>query len=330
MILFTFLCVHLSSQETANPFEIQSRLDSIYESENTAQDSPDQVIDPDNVVQSINEVVDPDTESAITPPVAERKAQEKDSSAIMTDSDINPFDVSHVPIRKSKLKKEADAFATKDIDTIDDQSNSFLFILILISCFLIAIVINTQRGAILKIVKGITNENVLKLNHREEKKGINGHYFLLYITYMINAAIFAYLIIYNARDMGGWQIFKWCIIGVAAVYILKHAFLYILGQTFPISKEAGLYSFTIQSFNLFLGLILIPFNLIIGFGPVTLVTPMIYLAALVIGILILIRSFRGLLIASRWISTNFFHFFLYLCAFEILPILLFIKVIGKF
>jgi len=325
------------SQEGTNPFEIQSRLDSVYQSDQSEESSSVNIFDvernDDRIVtsselQAANSTTE---ESSIIPEVGEVdiRIDEKTETEVLT----NPFDVSHIPIRKSKLKKEADAFKTsikKTGGSKSKDSNAFLFWLCLLTGFILAIVINTQRGAITKIAKAITNENMLKLNHREEKKGVNGHYILLYFSFIVNAAIFAYLILYHKFDQSGWYTFQLCFFGILLIYVAKHIFLSIISSGFPIQKEVSLYGFTIQSFNLFTGIVLIPLNLIIAFGPEKIAVSLIYLTLIIIGILLLLRSFRGFLIASRWISGNLFHFFLYLCAFEILPILLLIKVIGNF
>ena len=340
IILFCLFAISSFAQDGANPFEIQSRLDSVYQSEPRAESSTinvfdvvrsdDPIVTTSSALQKANSTTE---ESTIIPEVGEEdlSLESFNEQAEAT----NPFDVSHIPIRKSKLKKEANAFkptvsTKKDAKKTEKGSNAFLFWLNLLTGFILAIVINTQRGALTKISKAITNENVLKLNHREEKKGVNGHYILLYFSFIVNAAIFAYLVLYNLYNQSGWYIFQLCFFTILLVYVVRHIFLSLVSASFPIQKEVSLYGFTIQSFNLFIGIVLIPLNLVIAFGPENIAVSLIYLTMIIIGLLIVLRSFRGLLISSRWISTNLFHFFLYLCAFEILPILLLIKVIGRF
>jgi hypothetical protein len=340
ILLFCFFTISGFAQDGANPFEITSRLDSIYESQQVVESSSTNIFDvvrPDDPMVTTSSALQAanskEEESTIVPEVGEEDVRSDVEE--MDNNLINPFDVSHIPIRKSKLKKEANAFEpttnrSNDTNKPSKSSNAFLFWLNLLTAFIIAIVINTQRGAITKITKAITNENVLKLNHREEKKGVNGHYILLYFSFIVNAAIFAYLIIYNLYDQSGWYVFQLCFFGILLVYVVKHIFLSIVSSVFPIQKEVSLYGFTIETFNLFIGIILIPLNLIIAFGPEKIAISLIYCTIAIVGFLMLLRSFRGLLIASRWISGNLFHFLLYLCAFEILPILLLIKVIGIF
>lgn len=341
LILMSFMISIISftgySQVNTNPFEIQSRLDSIYNSEGRTESSAINVFDvqrsDDEVVLPIEPIVKDtlpeEPESDLVPAVGE----EDDEVGIDQQLDQNPFDVSHIPIRRSKLKTEADAFKTRNkakSNTESTGSNAFLFWLNLLTGLILAIVINTQKGAISKISNAITNENVLKLIQREEKKGISGYHLLLYISFFINAAIFVYLIVFNFYKIQGWLSFQWIFLGILGVYLLRHIFILIIGKVFPFKKDSQLYGFTIQTFNIFIGLILIPFNLIIAFGPENTAVPLIYVGLGIIGILALLRTFRGFLIASTYIQSNLFHFLLYLCTFEILPILCLIKIIGNF
>ncbi len=334
-LIFSFVYLTGYCQVNANPFEIQSRLDSVYNSEGRIESSTINVFDvqrsDDEMVSPIDPIrkdtLDVEEESDLLPVVGE------DDDEVGEHLDQNPFDVSHIPIRKSKLKTEADAFKARSKVVSANEtsgSNAFLFFLNLLSALLLAIVINTQKGAIKKITNAITNENVLKLIQREEKKGISGYHLLLYISFFINAAIFIYLIAFNFYKIQGWSYYQLIFLGILAIYLTRHIFIMLMGRVFPFTKDSQLFGFTIQTFNIFIGIILIPFNLIIAFGPVKTAIPLIYLGLIIIGILALLRTFRGFLIASTYIQSNLFHFLLYLCTFEILPILLLIKIIGNF
>ena len=335
-VLFFILAFNARSQVVNNPFEIQTRLDSVYNAENNAESSNINVFDvyrPNETTLPVRptnvDSLELEEESDLVPAVGEDIVEEVHDAP----GGENPFDVSHIPIRKSKLKTEADAFkapAKQARDKSSTSSNAFLFWLNLLTALIIAIVINTNRGAIQKISNSITNENVLKLIHREAKKGVVGVYLLLYFSFFINAAIFIYLFLFHFYKIHGWMSFQWTFLALVAIYLARHVFLRVIGQVFPFKKESQLFSFTIQTFNLFIGIILIPFNLIIAFGPENTALPLIYIALGLIGILVLLRTFRGFLIASTYIQSNLFHFLLYLCTFEILPILVLIKIVGNY
>ena len=247
----------------------------------------------------------------------------------------NPFEVSHIPLRRSELKEQAVSTTvnpkngkTRFVVKTESSSNTFIFWLVLFTLLLLAIVVNVQRNAISKVVKSITNENVLKLSKREENGGLTGHYIMLYVVFFINLSSFIYLI---AKFYNGFDGFKnWLIVfaAVTCIYLIRHISMTFLGQIFNITKDSSLYSFTIMTFNIFLGLALIPINLVVAFSPLEIGKVVMYLGIGLILILLLIRLLRGLLIGVRFIGEHIFQFFLYLCTFEIAPILILLRILG--
>jgi len=329
-----------NAQSGQNPFDIQNRLDSIYET-NSSSPAPSN----SNVFDIVRTSPEPTTVIPETEIVTTEKQEESisDKEAVISKSPAvvqtviedlpaggNPFEVSHIPLRKSKLKQEADAFVSTTSNASKGQqesSNTFIFWLILLSGVFIAFVINTKAHVIPRLMKSITNINVLTYNMREENGGLSGQYIILYLTYFINAAVLLYLLGQKYTSFQGFTFFLYCLGGAAAVYISKHLILGLLGYVFPINRDISVYNFSIEAFNIILGLILIPLNLVIAFGPSELSDPFIYIALGLIGLLLIIRSVRGLFIAAPYMQKNFFQFFVYLCGIEIVPILLLIKLV---
>jgi hypothetical protein len=98
-----------------------------------------------------------------------------------------------------------------------------------------------------------------------------------------------------------------------------------LGSTFEIAEKTAHYNFTILLFNILAGIALIPINLLLAFGSASLATPVIIIGLIILGLLYLLRQFRGLMIVSDSLGGNGFQFFMYLCAIEILPVLVLFK-----
>ena len=96
---------------------------------------------------------------------------------------------------------------------------------------------------------------------------------------------------------------------------------------FPVEKEINRYNFTIIIFSVFIGLGLLLGNVALGLGTEKLLSPVVTGLSVFIALLYLIRSFRGLLIGSRFIPLHIFHFLLYICTAEIAPVLVGVKLI---
>lgn len=324
LIIVLLGCTPCWAQVSSNPFDIQSRKAA------TDQDTVSQEAEPVTLTtEAADNAFEIQREGASAAPVTSEAQQEALPQG-------NPFEVSHVPLRASKLKSEADAFkprvkheSKKVTDVLgevkEDYPNTFIFWLVLISSGLLAVVINTKRNVILKTARGILNQNILKSSLREQNGGWSGHFLMLYLIFFINASIFTYLLLTRYTDYSGLKVFGLVTLAVLGIYLLRHVLLFLLGFAFPIKEETRLYNYAIQHFNVFAGLVLMPLNLVVAFGPPSLSTTFLYITLAAIGILLLLRYLRGLNISMRYAVGSTFHFLLYLCAFEIVPILLFIK-----
>ncbi|MBK8819463.1 MAG: DUF4271 domain-containing protein [Saprospiraceae bacterium] len=83
--------------------------------------------------------------------------------------------------------------------------------------------------------------------------------------------------------------------------------------------------FSILSYHVFAGIILLPINLISAFAPDKISVFFIYLSLFFLFIVVLLKIIRGLIISLDFWNNNFFQFFIYLCTFEILPVLILVK-----
>ncbi len=81
-----------------------------------------------------------------------------------------------------------------------------------------------------------------------------------------------------------------------------------------------LFSFDISIFNIMVGLVLLPINVMISFGPESLAKPLIIIGLIVAIIAYIMRQLRWMLTARHLITNSLFLFFVYLCAVEILPL----------
>jgi len=83
------------------------------------------------------------------------------------------------------------------------------------------------------------------------------------------------------------------------------------------------------NFNIFIGIVLIPFNLLLSFGPSQIHYPVLMVSIGIIGLIYAYRSIRSLLIGSSYLYYNKFHFFMYLCGVEFAPLVILVKFIKN-
>ncbi|MCB0529999.1 MAG: DUF4271 domain-containing protein [Saprospiraceae bacterium] len=201
----------------------------------------------------------------------------------------------------------------------------------LFSFLLLAILTTLFRPYFQKIFRAFGNENMLSQAHREYLQGQRTPYLVLYLTFMINAGIFLFLLLrrHYEMDLGlkNWNLLFLCIGAVAGIFILKHLLLSFIGRVFPVQKEISVYNFTIMIFSTFIGTCLFAGNVFMALAAKNLLFVGVIGVAGFVALVYAFRSIRGLLIGSRFIPLHIFHFLLYICTAEIAPVAVVVKLI---
>lgn len=109
------------------------------------------------------------------------------------------------------------------------------------------------------------------------------------------------------------------------VYLVKYILLRVCGWLFGLSELMDNYIFTLFLINKVLGVVLLPFILLIAFSAPELSATALNISIVGIILLLIYRYVRIFPMVKSQFSFSKFHFFLYLCGFEIAPIL----IIGK-
>ncbi|MGZ5253531.1 MAG: DUF4271 domain-containing protein, partial [Flavitalea sp.] len=133
-----------------------------------------------------------------------------------------------------------------------------------------------------------------------------------------------------ADELGFWMLLLYSIAFVAALYIGKFIFLKMVGWLFNVEKATEMYTFIVFLVNKMLGIALLPFLVLLALPESAMQKFIMHLSLILIGFLFLYRFFISYRPVRNEIKVNKFHFFLYLCAFEITPLILIYKVLLNF
>ncbi len=124
-----------------------------------------------------------------------------------------------------------------------------------------------------------------------------------------------------------WLLLLYSIGFIAALYTGKYIFLKVVGWLFNVEKATDMYTFIVFLVNKILGIVLIPFIVILALKPSGMQNFFVHFSLILIGFLFLYRFFISYRPVRNEIKVNKFHFFLYLCAFEVTPLVLIYKVL---
>lgn len=241
-----------------------------------------------------------------------------ESSVLVSEKDNeNPFEVIRVPQKDISFEDPLLENVTNRVD------KDLLFTIMMILMICLAVLVGLYRSFIVKLYKSIWNDNYLKLLYRSVNEPIRFRFGAFYLLYFLNAGLFIYLSL-GLLGKDQWQegpvLLLACVVIVFLVYGIKHLILYFLGVFFPVSKESFQFNFTILLYNCLLGLLLVPVNAIMAFAVDEIVIIAAYSGLALSLLFYTLRQFKGLILGVNFLSKNFFHFFIYLCAVEIGPV----------
>ena len=150
---------------------------------------------------------------------------------------------------------------------------------------------------------------------------LNGFFILtagLYIAFVLRH--------YKIDPVGSfWLTALYCCLGLSVAYFIKFLGLKISGWLFNMQAAATSYIFIVFVVNKMIGIILLPFIVLLAFttGDIYLVS--LYASWFMLAGLIIYRFILTFAAIRNQVKVNPFHFLLYLCAFEIAPLLLVYK-----
>jgi hypothetical protein len=151
--------------------------------------------------------------------------------------------------------------------------------------------------------------------------------------FIITTGLYAYFLLhyfYSNHQKLDWYILFVCIATVAVCYLVKYLSLKFTGWVTNYQSEADTYIFIIFLLNKVIGVFLLPVITFMAFSTYQIASYAILISFIFIAILFVIRFFRSYSLLQSRLKISQFHFFLYIVALEILPILLIYKSITLF
>ena len=153
---------------------------------------------------------------------------------------------------------------------------------------------------------------------------------LLNILFIISGGLYACYLLHYSRLGAGirfWVLYLNCMLLLGTIYFVKFLVLKFIGWVFSISRATDIYIFIVFLVNKMLGIFLLPFLIVITFSGPELREVFITISLAMIFVLWTYRILASYRPVHNEIKLTPFYFFLYLCAFEIAPLLLIYKVL---
>ncbi len=324
LIILYFIILPVYAQQDSvvpqkSPTPIQSnkprvndlRLDSLISKKNNENNLLSQV-----VIDSLKNLINVDSSTIL----------ENDSAILVKKINNNYSLLQSNPIIKSNTV-EYRLTNFKHYNSID-----FLFYLLLFVAFILSIV----QMLFPKYLKNIFDIFFQpSFRQRQTREQLTQEYFailLLNVLFVLSTSIFITLISNNKIQTNKqfWQFLSLAFITLSIIYITKYSFTKFVGWVFHQKEVAESYNFLVFLINKIIGVVLTPLIFLISYSSTELKQFSITISFILIGILLLYRFNKTVNSLRRLLKISSFHFFIYFCSVEILPMLILFKAIGKY
>lgn len=150
----------------------------------------------------------------------------------------------------------------------------------------------------------------------------------LFSAGVLSFYVFLLLYRYDAIEVTpAWVLMLLSVAAVSAFLLARYASLKVTSLLLPFKKEIALYNYYEIQINQTMSVWLFPLTLLIAFAKSPLDEYALYASFLVLLWFILCRYIKGFNIGLNYFGRHLFHFLLYICALEIAPVVIIIRLI---
>jgi hypothetical protein len=213
---------------------------------------------------------------------------------------------------------------------VRNYNTDWIFILLCL-CFALFAFINTvYKKRVLQLMKAFWVSNYSNQLVKAENVLIKQASLLLSVLFLFSFSLFSYQLVHhyyrNFLIYSGLELYFLIMLCLIAFYAVKLLCFTLVAVIFKADDETKEYTFNVFLINQTIGLLLFPLVALINYLPANNRAVLLFVGLLLIVSFFLFRIIKGLV--SLWFSGVFSksYLFLYLCALEILPLI----VIGKF
>ncbi|MEO6131525.1 MAG: DUF4271 domain-containing protein [Saprospiraceae bacterium] len=324
LVLCLGMASSLLAQNQSNPFDLKYRPAQSKKAAPKAK--PDSIKAPIQVPVIVAEPAINQSHQPALDSTSQNVSQ--DSGSVKSGS--NPFELEKgsnkdspvKPIEKPQEQVQKETVTPSVVTGTRHMSTGIQIFFILLSLLFLIFIVNVERNFIKDLWRVISNENYSSLHLRNQRNTMRQILLMMgYLIFFMQAGIFLCHLLALFGYSGDFLNSIWiCIALVIVVYAVRHIVIRYLRWLFNNEKEMSLFGFDISTFNIMVGLVLLPINVMLNFGPDSMAKPLIIIGVIAIILAYLMRQLRWMLTARRLIANSLFLFFVYLCAVEILPL----------
>jgi len=214
-------------------------------------------------------------------------------------------------------------------------NQAFDFYLVLGLITLLAILKLAHPQYFRNLLKAFSNTAVSARQLKDQLQQNNAANLGMNLFFCLSGGVYAF---YATRYLSGNNfratyppgvILTFAILAFAAIYSIRYLSLRFAGWIFQIDTATENYAFNVFLVNKILSIVLLPFIAIMALGRGQWVQVSLFLSLIIIVLSFLNRYARSQSALSSFVRFSKFHFFMYLCASELLPLAILLKLLSK-
>lgn len=213
-----------------------------------------------------------------------------------------------------------------------DKTADFYFLLFL--CALLGLIRLTDPRYFLQLWKAFRNPALSSRQLKEQLENASFSALLTNIFFTMTAGAYIYYLIkLFVPQRAGTIESHWLILmlmgGMMLIYAIKYGVMRFSGWAFKVEGITQHYIFNVFLINKIIGVVLLPFTILLAFADPAITAPALIVSIIIISFLLINRYTRSWQVFGSFFQYSRFHFFMYLCASELLPLAVLVKLLVR-
>lgn len=176
-----------------------------------------------------------------------------------------------------------------------------------------------------------TSLRVNQIREQLVQSGLQSLLFNIYFAFSFGVYVFLLATYFKASiKTEEWLLPFAATLSLLLLYAGKYLFLKVSGWLMNINAATETYTFIVFLINKVAGIVILPFLVIISFSPFYITRVVVTLSLALVAGLFLYRFLRAYQPVQAEVKVSRFHFFVYLLAIEVAPLLVIYKVLSGF
>ena len=214
------------------------------------------------------------------------------------------------------------------------ESQTADFYLLLFLCLMLGLIRFMDTRYFLNLWRAFWNPTLSNRQLKEQLQGSGLPNLLMNIFFTFAGGAYIYYVVkfftpHHSGVIPPSLLIIMLITGTGLIYLAKYATVRFSGWAFRVEGITEHYLFNVFLINKVLGITLIPFIIVLAFADHEWAQQVVIISFIVAGVLLLNRYIRSWQVFGSFFQYSKFHFFMYLCASELLPLAVLMKLLVK-